>query len=432
MKNKNTRQFMTYTAQVFSGKTVADLTQGVWIQASPIGSFTHPIYGQEVVDEPRIDRFIQHYNAGVYGQELPIGYEHFGMDSAKGLKAAGWVKGMEARSDGMWWNVAFTEEAATEIIAGEWKYFSPEWYRSWTTPEGDITYADVPSGGALTNQPFYKNMVPLNFSELATEVASLPATNEVADWEHSEPGTGPTPRPDNEDGSENDQGTRGTSPTIEPTPEDYPEDSMEEFLKKLAELLKLEGEPTEDAVLAAFGERINQTQPLVDALTNANEQQAFSERYPAEFARLQELQEKDRVNSAQAFSDRYAAARYVEVAGEGDEATRTETGKGFSALAVEKIKDMHLAFSTNSLTEEHIKSTLDAILTNGMVDYQEHGTSRVEETHADDEAVKEAFSAKVVEIVKNDSVDHPTAVRMVTETHPELARQYAAATRPRR
>jgi uncharacterized membrane protein YgaE (UPF0421/DUF939 family) len=207
---------------------------------------------------------------------------------------------------------------------------------------------------------------------------------------------------------------------------------MDEFLKKLAELLELEGEPSEDAVLTAFSERINQTQPLVDALESANEQQAFSERYPNEFARLQEQDRRIREMDAQAFSDRYAAARVVEVAGEGDEQTRTETQLGFSALAAERIKDMHLAFSTGALTEQHLSGVLDSILTNGLVDYEEHGSTRVEELAADDESVKQAFSEKVVALVREDKVDHATAVRMVGESHPELARQYAAATRTRR
>lgn len=430
----DTKLRMMYTTRALCAFSTDELEKGVWIHAAPLTSYTHPLYGDQTIDDTRVKRFIDNFANNVYGQDIPINYEHFGMDPAKGYKAAGWVSEIASRDDGMWWKVAFTNEATKEIKAGEWRYFSPEWYEVWTDPETQVKHLDVASGGALTNQPFFKNQVPLNFSDLAIEVASLPATNEVADWEHSEPGSGPTPRPDNEDGSKDDQGTRGTSPTIEPTPEDYPtEDSMDEFLKKLAELLELEGEPSEDAVLTAFSERINQTQPLVDALETANEQQAFSERYPREFARMQEQDARLREMDAQAFSDRYAAARVVEIAGEGEDQTRTETQLGFSALAAERIKDMHLAFSTGALTEQHLSGVLDAVLTNGLVDYEEHGSTRVaEETATDDDAVKKAFSEKVVTLVREDKVDHATAVRMVGESHPELARQYAAATRSRR
>ena len=425
------RQFMVFTEKlsVFSED---DLTKGVWIHAAPIGEFTHPLYGKQTIDDSRVDKFIEKFKKNVYGQELSISYEHFGMDKSKGFKAAGWVVDMERRNDGMWWNVKFTPQAASEVKNGEWRYFSPEWYPEWTDPQTEITHTDVPAGGALTNQPFYKNMVPLNFSELAAEVASLPATNEVADWEHSEPGTGPTPRTDNDDDT-NANGDRGTSPDVTPPEQDDVEDSMEELLKKLAELLKMEDDkPTEEAVLAAFSERVNQTQPIVEALEKANNVVAFSEAYPTEYAKMQELEKSDRESKAQAFSDRYATARVVKTEGEGDEAKTTDTPFGFSALATEKIKDLHLAFSEGQLTEAHITGVLDAMLNNGMVDYSEHGTARVEETPADEETVKQAFSTKVAELVREDKLDHPTAVRIATEKHPELAKAYAEATRTKR
>lgn len=429
---KNSRQFMTFTSQKALAFSASDLTKGVWIQASPKGTFEHPVFGQQTLDDVRIERFINHFKQNVYGQDLPISYEHYGMDASKGWKAAGWVKDMEARDDGMWWQIAFTEEAAEGIENGEWKYFSPEWYLTWTTPEGDVTFTDVASGGALTNQPFYKNMVPLNFSELATEVASLPATNEVADWEHSEPGSGPTPRPDNEDDT-NTQGVRGTSPDVEPDPDAYNvEDNMEEFLKKLGELLKLEGEPTEEAVLAAFSERLEQAEPILDALENANQAQAFSERYPAEFRKMQEMESRIRKADAQAFAERYMQARAVKVEGEGDEATTIPTGQGFSALAVQKIENLHQAFSENRIQEKDIADVLDAILTGGMVDYSEHGTSRVEDTPGSPAEVKQAFSDKVVAIVREDKLPHAEAVKLAQEKYPELARQYAEATRTKR
>lgn len=423
------RQFMVFTEKL-SAFSEGELTEGVWIQASPLGTFSHPLYGEQVIDEGRVDTFIQHFNNNTYGQDLPINYEHFGMDASKGFKAAGWVKEMERRDDGMYWRVVFTEEATNEIKDGAWKYFSPEWYDEWEDKESSVTFKDVAAGGALTNQPFYKNMVPLNFSELAAEVASLPATNEVADWEHSEPGSGPTPREDVDDDS-NAQGTRGISPDVEPDPDAYDvEDSMDELLKKLGELLKLEGEPTEDAVLAAFAERVEQSEPILAALEDANEKQTFSERYPAEYEKLQRQDVRIREMDAQAFSERYTKARVFKTEGEGEEATQTETPFGFSALAIEKIKDLHLAFSSNNIQEKDISDVLDAMLNNGMVDYSERGTTRVEDSDAlEPDNVKQAFADKVVAIVTEDKVDHATAVKLATDKHPELARRYAEATR---
>lgn len=428
----DTKLRMMYTTRELCAFSAEELKGGVWIHAAPLASYSHPLYGDQTIDETRIDRFIQNFTAKTYGQDIPINYEHFGMDPAKGYKAAGWVTDIASRDDGMWWQVAFTDEATTEIKANEWRYFSPEWYEVWTDPVTQVKHLDVPSGGALTNQPFFKNQVPLNFSDLAIEVASLPATNEVADWEHSEPGSGPTPRPDNDDDT-NAQGDRGSSPDVEPDPNEFvTEDSMDELLKKLGELLKLEGEVTEETVLAAFSEKLAEAQPIVDALESAKDAQAFSTRYPAEFARMQELEASDRENKALAFAARYADKRVVKVTGEGEETVTESTPYGFSALAVNKIEDLHKAFSTNALTEDHITDVLDAVLTNGMVDYSERGTARVEDHAIDtDDEVKKAFSEKVVAIVREDKVSHAAAVQLASDKHPELARRYAEATRTR-
>lgn len=426
----DTKLRMMYTTKALCAFSSEELKGGVWIHAAPLASYTHPLYGDTTIDETRVDRFIQNFKANVYGQDIPINYEHFGMDASKGYKAAGWVTDIDSREDGMWWQVKFTDQATEEIKANEWRYFSPEWYEVYTDPITQVKHLDVPSGGALTNQPFFKNQVPLNFSDLAIEVASLPATNEVADWEHSEPGTGPTPRPDNDDDT-NAQGDRGTSPTLEPDPNEFvTEDSMDEFLKKLGELLKLEGEVTEETVLSAFSEKVAEAQPIVDALEDAKTAQAFSTRYPAEFARMQELEASDRENKAKAFAARYADKRVVRVTGEGEEEKKEDTPYGFSALAVDKIQDLHKAFSTNELTEDHITGVLDAVLTNGMVDYSERGSTRVEDHTLDtDDDVKQSFSSKVVEIVREDKVSHAAAVQIASDKFPELARRYAEATR---
>ena len=129
--------------------TDAELNNGVWIHASPKGTFKHPVYGEVSIDDERITRFVRNYENNVFGQDIPVYYEHFGMDKAKGMKAAGWIQGMESRDDGMWWNVKFSEQAATEIKNGEWRYFSPEWYDEWTDSATQMTHKDVATGGAL-------------------------------------------------------------------------------------------------------------------------------------------------------------------------------------------------------------------------------------------------------------------------------------------
>ena len=59
-----------------------------------------------------------------------------------------------------------------EIINKEWKYFSLEWDDVWEHPDG-IVYEDVVMGGALTNRPVAKNIMPINFSEILVRLLSM-------------------------------------------------------------------------------------------------------------------------------------------------------------------------------------------------------------------------------------------------------------------
>ena len=398
------RYFMLPNA--FSTATLDELTKGKEIQAFPFGEYDHPLYGKVTITPEVADVFKRNFDENVYGQEIPISYDHFGADAAKGNKAAGWVKAVRVASDGVFWTVAFTEEAASEIESGAWKYFSPEFYDVWQNPETKLISSYVIVGGALTNRPFFKGMVPLNFSELLLETA------EHADIEHSEPGTTEPRQDDEEPDSQDGQGTRGPSPTLEP-----PEDSMEEFLKKLRVQFSLSEDATEEQILVAAGEIVTEVTPLREAAANLTEVQTFAERFPNEHKRMTELEASERKNKAKTFAERYENKRLVE--GEGDEAQ--PTGLGFSALTIEKIENMHLAFSEGTIDQSHMEDVLESLLNTGLVDYSERGSSVAPESP---DATPKAFAEKVALIQSDDKVDYRTAVRMASEQYPELFKAY--------
>lgn len=85
-------------------------------------------------------------------------------------EAAGWVKDAEQRSDGLWAFVEWTTSAAQKLKEKAFKYFSAEIYEEWEDNQGK-KHQDVLFGGALTNRPFMKNMVPLNLSEATIDNA---------------------------------------------------------------------------------------------------------------------------------------------------------------------------------------------------------------------------------------------------------------------
>ena len=81
---------------------------------------------------------------------------------------------------------------------------------------------------------------------------------------------------------------------------------MEEFLKLLREKLGLDEDTTEENVLIAASELVAEVTPLREAAATAGERQSFSERFPAEFRRMQLLEVADRENKARAFAERHA------------------------------------------------------------------------------------------------------------------------------
>jgi hypothetical protein len=141
------------------------LTEGrAWLHAFPVGRYVHPIHGELTFTAQRLQRIADGVNSGVRGISLALDYDHRG-DVSKGGRAAGWVDGAEVRSDGLWLSVSFTAQAAAEIRAGEWRYFSPEFAPTWTDPRTGVVHTDVLLGGALTNRPFLRDLAPIAASE---------------------------------------------------------------------------------------------------------------------------------------------------------------------------------------------------------------------------------------------------------------------------
>lgn len=142
-----------------NGKTTS------WVHVLPLGSYKHPTYGTIDVTPTRVSRFVENIKNKVRGIDPSINYVHNGDG-----EAAGWVKAAEARSDGLWAFVEWTSSAAQKIKDKAFKYFSAELYEEWVDNQGK-KYSDVLFGGALTNRPFMKNMVPLNLSEATVDNA---------------------------------------------------------------------------------------------------------------------------------------------------------------------------------------------------------------------------------------------------------------------
>ncbi len=175
-----------------------------WLQAFPVGEYTHPVYGKIKMTIERARMMASNVVRKVRGIDIAIDYGH-----NSGGEAAGWVTSAEARQDGLWLFVEWTKQAATAIRNGEYRYFSPEYVSSWKHPQTQEEFTDVVLGGGLTNRPFLKNILPVNLSEI-------------------------------EDQTDPEVGQREGG-------------GMEELLEKLRKALSLGDDADEDAVLEALG-----------------------------------------------------------------------------------------------------------------------------------------------------------------------------------
>src|SRR6185295_12133190 len=150
--------------------SLVDVKEGElpWIQIFPFGHWPHPVYGDTTVNHKTASDYVKNFKENVRRIEINTDYEH-GTDKAKGDKASGWYRDMELRDDGVWAQIEFTPTALSEIKDGEWKYFSPMFYDDYLDEETGETFENVVVGGGLTNKPWMKDMVPINFSEAVLE-----------------------------------------------------------------------------------------------------------------------------------------------------------------------------------------------------------------------------------------------------------------------
>lgn len=138
---------------------------GVWIHALGLGNFKHPVYGDIDITSERVKNFVESVKNKVRGVDPSINYQHNGDG-----EAAGWIKDADKRDNGLWLFVEFTGSAITKLKEKAYKYFSAEYHDEWQDASGKL-HKDVVFGGALTNRPFMKNLVPINLSEGTVDFA---------------------------------------------------------------------------------------------------------------------------------------------------------------------------------------------------------------------------------------------------------------------
>lgn len=406
----------------------------VWVQLAPYGTWRP--YGTDLSVTPEMaQRMVENFKSNVRGHEIETDYDHK-MDKAKGNKASGWIQDVEARTDGLWGLVKWTDTARREIQAGEWKYFSLDWHPAWKHPTTEVVYNDVLFGGGLTNRPQHKGRLPINASELVLETDMSDVPNPEAQKQdqadvdnpldpgiqqpkettHKEPNTvpdEPSPvHPADDDPSSDATFMEKLKAWVGKNTDivdniDTPQEGDVVKLDEIRTKLDLPDDASEDDILAKLDSVVAEVEPLRKVAAEIEGKNKFASEYPEQHARLVAVEQESRVRKAGDF-----AAQFTDL-GE---------GRGLSTVAREKIENAYLASETGSLTTADLADVLATVTAkDSIVDYKEHGSSQAAELR---EPGVDAFLTKIKEIQAAENLDYASAMRKTAAEHPELAVAY--------
>jgi phage I-like protein len=125
----------------------ASFTPPEWVHLIPAGSFS----GRDGRGPYRLDAQAVLDAFSTHGADLPIDYDHQSLaaeEKAGPVPAAGWIKELQAREDGIWARVEWTPRAIELLANKEYRYLSPVFrYR---VKDGRVTEL---TGAGLTHSP---------------------------------------------------------------------------------------------------------------------------------------------------------------------------------------------------------------------------------------------------------------------------------------
>lgn len=125
-------QFALANTQVaaFSVALTADDAGGKWVQLTPAGKFNarNGLGPYDAGDQASMQKIIETTRRFAGSTDLVVDYDHQAITAPSvggRAPAAGWIKELQARPEGIFGRVEWTEAAASAIKAGEYRYISP-------------------------------------------------------------------------------------------------------------------------------------------------------------------------------------------------------------------------------------------------------------------------------------------------------------------
>lgn len=160
--NTNILQTAKGSFLVSLAETIAAGKSPQWVQLLPVGKFSASDgRGPFFADNP--DQIIFNTLKRAGSRKIPVDYDHQIDHATKNGQpgiAAGWITQLEARDDGIWGLVEWTDKASAYLSSKEYRYLSPVINY---TKEGEVTTI---LRAALTNKP------ALELTALASEQES--------------------------------------------------------------------------------------------------------------------------------------------------------------------------------------------------------------------------------------------------------------------
>jgi len=133
-------------------------------QVVPMGEFAVKHGGQrilQVIDARAVASMAQRYLDA--GEKLLVDFDHFSYDTGQRSEAAGWIVSVEARTDGLWARIEWSDVGQPAIVNKRYRFISPVWMPDDCEDLGGdrLRPLRLDSVG-LTNQPNLKGMQPLS------------------------------------------------------------------------------------------------------------------------------------------------------------------------------------------------------------------------------------------------------------------------------
>lgn len=95
--------------------------------------------------------------------ELLVDFDHAGATATGSTKAASWITAVEARGDELWAQMRLSASGHAALTGGDYRHFSPVFgFPVRPYAPGEEAHPVALLGGAITNQPTFKGMLPLS------------------------------------------------------------------------------------------------------------------------------------------------------------------------------------------------------------------------------------------------------------------------------